>query len=79
MELKISTITMTAESNINYDLNGIMDLDLSEHKYLKHQILFSKESEYKKFLKNDFEFGTILFLKYMDKFKGYKFHKPKKD
>lgn len=78
MELKISTITMTAESNINYDLNGIMDLDLSEHKYLKHQILFSKESEYKKFLKNDFEFGTILFLKYMDKFKGYKFHKPKK-
>lgn len=78
MELKISTITMTAESNINYDLNGIIDSDFSEHKYLKEQVLYSKESEYKNFLKNEFEFGTILFLKYMDKFRGYKYHKPKK-
>lgn len=78
MDLKISTITMTAESNINYDLNEIINSDFSEHKYLKDQIIYTKESEYKKFLKNQFEIGTILFLKYMNNFKGYKYHKPKK-
>jgi len=76
--LKISTITMTAESNINYDLNGIINSDFVNHEYLKNKVIFSKESEYKNFLKNIFEYGTILFLKYMDKYKGYKYHKPKK-
>ena len=77
MNLKISTITITTESNINYDLESIINMDFSEHKYLKQNTLL-KNKDYKLFLKTKFEYGTILCIKYKDKFNGYKLNKKNK-
>ena len=77
MNLKISTITITTESNINYDLKSIINIDFSDHLYLSKEILL-KNKEYKLFLKNKFEYGTILSIRYKDQFKGYKLIKKNK-
>lgn len=78
MDLKISTITITTESNVNYDLPSIKNMDFSNHKYLSKNVLL-KAADYKLFLQNKFEYGTILSIKYKDMFNGYRLIKADKN